>query len=50
MKLKKGFALMDKVTRIAIASKGGRIAHIRGVAHEWNHAEAQVAGRKGGRN
>jgi hypothetical protein len=31
-----------------IASKGGRAAHQKGTAHEWNSDEARVAGRKGG--
>jgi len=31
-----------------IASKGGRAAHEKGTAHEWNADEARNAGRKGG--
>ena len=31
-----------------IASKGGRVAHEKGAAHEWTVDEARVAGRKGG--
>jgi general stress protein YciG len=31
-----------------IASKGGKMAHLRGVAHEWTPEEAREAGRKGG--
>jgi len=31
-----------------IASKGGRAAHEKGTAHEWNADEARSAGRKGG--
>jgi general stress protein YciG len=31
-----------------IASKGGRAAHAKGTAHEWNSDEARAAGRKGG--
>lgn len=31
-----------------IASKGGRAAHEKGTAHEWNTEEARSAGRKGG--
>jgi uncharacterized protein len=31
-----------------IASKGGRAAHAKGTAHEWNADEARNAGRKGG--
>lgn len=45
---KRGFAAMDPATRRAIASKGGVSAHRSGRAHEWTHAEAQRAGRKGG--
>lgn len=31
-----------------IASKGGRAAHRKGTAHEFNSREAAEAGRKGG--
>jgi general stress protein YciG len=31
-----------------IASKGGRMAHQKGAAHEWTVDEAREAGRKGG--
>ena len=31
-----------------IASKGGKVAHIKGTAHEWDSVEARQAGRKGG--
>ncbi|MDB5194690.1 MAG: hypothetical protein JWN50_704 [Parcubacteria group bacterium] len=31
-----------------IAAKGGRAAHSRGVAHEFDSAEAKEAGKKGG--
>jgi len=31
-----------------IASKGGRVAHEKGSAHEWTVDEARSAGRKGG--
>jgi general stress protein YciG len=31
-----------------IASKGGRMAHEKGAAHEWTVDEAREAGRKGG--
>jgi len=44
----KGFASMDKTRQREIASKGGRAAHAKGRAHEWNSEEAQAAGRKGG--
>jgi general stress protein YciG len=31
-----------------IASKGGRVAHEKGAAHQWTADEAREAGRKGG--
>ena len=31
-----------------IASLGGKLAHEKGVAHEWNSEEARKAGKKGG--
>jgi len=33
-----------------IASLGGKIAHQRGVAHEFSAPEAKEAGRKGGKS
>jgi general stress protein YciG len=45
----RGFASMDEETRRKIASKGGRIAHQEGTAHEFNSDEAREAGRKGGK-
>lgn len=47
-KSKRGFASMDKEKQRAIASSGGKAAHIKGTAHEWTREEARVAGRKGG--
>ena len=44
----RGFASMDREKQRAIASKGGRAAHVQGTAHEWNSDEARAAGRKGG--
>ena len=44
----RGFASMDRNKQREIASQGGKAAHRKGTAHEWNSAEAQVAGRKGG--
>lgn len=44
----RGFASMDKDKQRAIASKGGRVAHLMGTAHEWTSAEARIAGRIGG--
>jgi len=32
-----------------IASKGGRAAHAKGTAHEWDSEQARIAGAKGGR-
>ncbi len=44
----RGFALMDRAKRRMMASKGGKTAHARGVAHEWTSEQARIAGRKGG--
>lgn len=43
----RGFASMDRNKQRAIASKGGRVAHEKGTAHEWTPEEAREAGRKG---
>jgi general stress protein YciG len=40
---------MDKSKQREIASKGGKVAHAKRVAHEWTREEAREAGRKGGR-
>ena len=45
---KRGFASMDEEKRKKIASMGGKAAHEKGTAHEFNSAEAREAGRKGG--
>ena len=45
---KRGFASMDRNRQREIASKGGKLAHLRGMAHEWTSEEAREAGRKGG--
>ena len=45
----RGFASMDRSKQREIASKGGKVAHLKGVAHEWTPEEAREAGRKGGR-
>ena len=45
---KRGFASMDPSKQKEIASKGGKAAHAKGTAHEFNSDEARVAGRKGG--
>lgn len=44
----RGFAAMDADKQRQIASKGGKIAHQRGNAHEFTPEEAREAGRKGG--
>lgn len=45
---KRGFASMDPDKQREIASKGGKAAHDKGTAHEFNSEEAREAGRKGG--
>ena len=45
----RGFAGMTKAKQRMIASKGGKAAHKKGKAHEWNSREAKEAGRKGGK-
>jgi general stress protein YciG len=44
----RGFASMDRDKQREIASKGGRAAHAKGTAHEFDTGEAREAGRKGG--
>jgi len=44
----RGFASMDPEKQRQIASKGGKAAHEKGTAHEWDSEEAREAGRKGG--
>ena len=44
----RGFAGMPREQVSAIARLGGRAAHAAGTAHEWDHEEASLAGRKGG--
>jgi hypothetical protein len=44
----RGFASMDPQRQREIASVGGKAAHQRGTAHEFNSEEAREAGRKGG--
>ena len=39
---------MNNEKQREIASRGGKAAHVKGTAHEWNHEEAMAAGRKGG--
>ena len=47
-KARRGFACMSPQKQREIASKGGRMAHEKGAAHEWTVDEARAAGRKGG--
>lgn len=44
----RGFASMDKAKQREIASKGGKAAHEKGTAHQWDKEEARAAGRIGG--
>ena len=44
----RGFGSMDEERQREIASEGGRAAHEKGSAHEFNSEEARAAGRKGG--
>jgi general stress protein YciG len=39
---------MDRDKQKEIASKGGKAAHAKGTAHEFDSGEAREAGRKGG--
>jgi hypothetical protein len=39
---------MDRAKQREIASKGGKVAHEKGRAHEWTSEEARRAGRRGG--
>jgi general stress protein YciG len=43
-----GFASMDPNSQKAIASKGGKAAHEKRRAHEFDREEARAAGQKGG--
>lgn len=44
----RGFASMDDEKQREIASQGGRAAHEKGTAHEFDTEEAREAGQKGG--
>ena len=46
----RGFASMDPQKQKQIASKGGKAAHEKGSAHEFNSQEARQAGSKGGQS
>lgn len=39
---------MAKSKQRAIAAKGGKAAHLKGTAYEWDRAAAKAAGQKGG--
>lgn len=45
---RKGFTSMPREKQREIASLGGKAAHKKGTAHEWDSKEARAAGRKGG--
>ncbi len=45
----RGFAAMDREKVKAIASKGGKAAHVAGTAHTFTPEEAKQAGLKGGK-
>ena len=45
---RRGFACLHPDRQREIAAMGGRAAHRSGNAHEFDSAEAAVAGRKGG--
>jgi general stress protein YciG len=47
-KKKTGFVMMDAEARRAHSSRGGKLAHSLGLAHEWTSDEARAAGKKGG--
>jgi len=44
----RGFASMDPERQREIAREGGKAAHEKGTAHEFDSEEAREAGRKGG--
>lgn len=44
----RGFAGMDPERQRQISSQGGKAAHEKGTAHEFDSEEAREAGRKGG--
>lgn len=44
----RGFGGMNPKKRKDAASRGGKAAHEKGTAHEWDSNEAKEAGRKGG--
>lgn len=48
-KARRGFAAMSAEKQREIASLGGKSAHAKGTAHEFNSEEARIAGAKGGK-
>ena len=44
----RGFAVMNPELVRELASKGGKAAHAKGVAHTFTSEEAREAGAKGG--
>jgi general stress protein YciG len=44
----RGLASADKETRERVSSEGGKAAHEKGTAHEFDSNEAREAGKKGG--
>ena len=44
----RGFSSMAPDKQRKIASKGGKAAHAKGTAQEWNVEEARKAGKLGG--
>jgi general stress protein YciG len=44
----RGFASMDRARQREISSQGGKAAHQKGTAHEFDSNEAREAGRLGG--
>lgn len=44
----RGFASLDPEKLRQISSAGGKAAHVKGTAHEFDSTEAREAGTKGG--
>ncbi len=47
---KRGFAAMNEDQQREIASKGGKAAHEKGTAHEFDSESGREAGRTGGQS
>ncbi len=45
---RRGFGAMDPEKQREVASKGGRVAHERGLAYEFTSEAGRAAGQKGG--